>query len=173
MGNIRKMLPRQRAKLIVAGFGVAAVAAKVYQNMKKGEGGSAGDGKPQYEQCPTCGNIIKYESTNCTYCHASIKRCRSCGSLFNYHARFCPHCGMENDDGGTVCWKGSSYKGPVNEPCPQNYVSYTYCSCGTPFAENARYCMLCGTLRPKPGQQYLRKGSVKGNEKDEFYENGD
>lgn len=173
MGNIRKMLPKQQTKLIVAGFGAVAVAAKVYQNMKKGKEGSADDGKPQYEQCPTCGNIINYESTDCTYCHAPIKRCRSCGSLFNHYARFCPHCGMENDEGGMIYWKGSGYKGPASEPFPQEYVSYTYCSCGTPFAESARYCMLCGSLRPRLGQQYLRKGSVKGNEKDESHESSD
>lgn len=167
-----KMMTKNNAKLIATGVGAAALAtATMAYNkirlVKESKETSFDNISQDFAPCPTCGTIINKKRQICSYCHSVNQTCISCGHLFDSNARFCPDCGMESDTGGSVVVNGRLYKGTIREPFPTYKVSYDYCCCGTPFADHAKYCQLCGRKRPNPGKTYLRDEPVSNQGKNE------
>lgn len=148
-----KMLKNTQATLIAVGAGAATLATAVISY--KGKRTYHKKIQAKSEPCPTCGVIIDKTGDKCDYCNSPNQTCAYCGHLFHSNARFCPLCGKESETGGTVIVNGMSYRGPIREPFPSDRVSHTYCCCGTPFAENAKYCQLCGKKRANIGTFYI------------------
>lgn len=106
--------------------------------------------------CPICGTILT-TNNECPACGGHFHPCPSCGKMMKDTACFCKHCGMENEDANYCTLRGFRYKVPKREPESKMEVNHSYCSCGTPFAPDAKYCQFCGKVRPKPGESYIRK----------------
>lgn len=141
----------------IGAIALCCTAALTTISRKKEAEGKNPEKMLSYALCPVCGSVITKGAGTCRVCGCFYHPCPSCGQMMKDSACFCKNCGFENEKTRFKTVQGVRRRITKREPDPKMEVTHEYCSCGTPFAFEAKYCQFCGKVRPKPGESYIRK----------------
>lgn len=154
----KKLLSKNHVRIMITAGAVYAAAVSSSCCFKRIiNAGQKEEADNSNARCPVCDSPVLKTDKFCETCGSHFHACPSCGTLIKDTYSYCKICGMENETAKCNYINGKAYPVIRKEPDSKLYVTYEYCSCGTPFEEDAKYCQFCGKIRPKKDERYMRK----------------